>query len=332
MSMDEKSIFKRYLNDRPALRRLALSGLSIVSQAAILVKIIVLNLFVRPFLRRPKYDKRYKISICGIFKNEALFLKEWIEYHEMIGVEHFYLYNNDSDDHYKDVLQPYIDRGLVTLTDWPYLHGQMKAYRHFYENYRHETQWVSFLDLDEFICPKDNASLSEWLQKQDRYPVILFYWKIFGTSNIIKHDYSKLVIEQYFLSWKHFDTYGKCIVNTDYDIARYDGHTHHETALRCKVAGIGFILLPMNVFGHLVSRKVHFGDCRRCDEAKVQINHYQSMAWDVYDKKRKMPNVFFKDNPRKSLNYFYNHEERCNTSDYSIFRFLIRLKNKMNII
>ena len=39
-------------------------------------------------------EKKYKLSICAIFKNEANYLKEWIEYHRMVGVEHFYLYNS----------------------------------------------------------------------------------------------------------------------------------------------------------------------------------------------------------------------------------------------
>ncbi|KIC71464.1 hypothetical protein DB44_DM00010, partial [Candidatus Protochlamydia amoebophila] len=31
----------------------------------------------------------YDLSVCAIFKNEAPYLKEWIEYHRLIGVKHF---------------------------------------------------------------------------------------------------------------------------------------------------------------------------------------------------------------------------------------------------
>jgi len=44
------------------------------------------------------HDKRkmkYRISLCLIFKNEAPFLKEWLDYHLSIGIDHFYLYNNN---------------------------------------------------------------------------------------------------------------------------------------------------------------------------------------------------------------------------------------------
>ena len=62
---------------------------------------------------------RYQLSICAFFKNEARYLKEWIEYHRLIGVDHFYLYNNGSTDDFKRVLNPYVRKGVVTLVNWP---------------------------------------------------------------------------------------------------------------------------------------------------------------------------------------------------------------------
>ena len=306
--------------------------IAIIRNLILLSKLLFCNFLLRPFLRRPKYEKKYRISICGIFKNEAPFLKEWIEFHEMIGVEHFYLYNNNSEDNYDEILRSYIDRGLVTLIDWPYNQAQMKAYKNFYETYRHETQWVSFLDIDEFFCPKRDVTLTEWLCKHDKYPVILFYWRMFGTSNILEHDYSKLVIEQFVVSWKHYDTCGKCLINTDYDIAFFDSSTHHETTVKYKWLGIRINIIPANIFGHFVRGRFHWGDEKKCDKADIQINHYWTKGWDVYSKKRQLTDVFFEENPKKDLDYFYYHEDRNVSVDYIIFRYLIRLKIKMNII
>ena len=66
-----------------------------------------------------KFYLMYNLVICAIFKNEARYLKEWVEYHRMVGVEHFYLYNNDSTDNYKEELKYYLDNNIVTLTDVP---------------------------------------------------------------------------------------------------------------------------------------------------------------------------------------------------------------------
>lgn len=37
-------------------------------------------------------EKKYNVSICAIFKNEAPYLKEWIEFNNIVGVNHFYMY------------------------------------------------------------------------------------------------------------------------------------------------------------------------------------------------------------------------------------------------
>ena len=41
-------------------------------------------------LYRPEENEhKYEVSICAIFKNEAPFLKEWLDYHIIIGLEQF---------------------------------------------------------------------------------------------------------------------------------------------------------------------------------------------------------------------------------------------------
>ncbi|MDR0796472.1 MAG: glycosyltransferase family 92 protein, partial [Tannerella sp.] len=55
----------------------------------------------------------YYLTVCAIAKNEGPYFKEWIEWHQKIGVEKFYIYDNESGDHTKEVLEPYIESGLV---------------------------------------------------------------------------------------------------------------------------------------------------------------------------------------------------------------------------
>lgn len=321
---------KSYLATHPFLEKIIVGLYTFCKRFYILVWLIFLNTIVRLFLRRPKYNKKYKIAICGIFKNEASYLKEWIEYHEMIGVEHFYLYNNNSEDNYQEILQPYLDRGLVTLVTWPHNHAQIEAYKHFYETYRNETQWVSFLDIDEFFCPRYKTTLLEWVKTKEKYPVLLVYWRMFGTSGKMQHESDKLVIEQYTVSWEHLYHTGKCLINTDYDISFY-GRTHHLTKVKYPLLGrwLKVTITPANQFGWFVFNPFHFSWLWREDRFTIQINHYWSKAWNLYDKKRQMTDVFFKDNPKKNISYFLWHERQNTQSNYLIFRFLMQLKLKM---
>ena len=286
------------------------------------------KLFLR---RKPLFNKLYSISICAIFKDESSFLKEWIELNNLVGVEHFYMYNNNSSDSYQEVLQPYIDKGVVTLVDFPYDHAQFKAYQHFYETYRHETQWVSFLDIDEFFCPNSHLTLHEWIKPYKKYPAIQIYWKMFGTSGLMQHDYNKLVTEQYHVSWNHLDHCGKCLINTDYDIVAFDGSCHHATTVWMTIWGKRIKIHPVNIFHRSTLGE---GTFLPTDESNptIQINHYWSKAWDIYDSKRKKTDVYFIENPKKKLSYFLYHENKNNSVDYNIYKFLMQLKLRMSNI
>ena len=80
----------------------------------------------RLFSKRKKY--KYEVAICLIFKNEAAYLKEWIEYHRLLGVERFYFYDNESNDNTKEIEkwlivgkdQSEFDRYNVLKCDWEF--------------------------------------------------------------------------------------------------------------------------------------------------------------------------------------------------------------------
>lgn len=41
-----------------------------------------------------------------MFKNETVYLQEWLEFHRSISVQKFYLCNHQSADHFEPVLEP----------------------------------------------------------------------------------------------------------------------------------------------------------------------------------------------------------------------------------
>lgn len=53
--------------------------------------------------------------MCRIFKDEAPYLEEWIEYHRLVGVDRFYLYDNNSSDDYMDRIRRYVDEGIAAV-------------------------------------------------------------------------------------------------------------------------------------------------------------------------------------------------------------------------
>ena len=143
----------------------------------------------------------YNLAVVAIFKNEASYLREWLDYHLLAGVEHFYLYNNDSADDYAEVLTPYVEANLVTLIDWSGKVMQMPAYNDALERFRFFCRYMAFIDLDEFIFPKTGQSIVEIVDKilsRDESAAALgINWQIFGSNGHDTADYSRGVLERF---------------------------------------------------------------------------------------------------------------------------------------
>lgn len=96
----------------------------------------------------------YDLAFVAILKSEGDYLKEWLEYHLAAGVEHFYLYDNDSPDNQAEVAKPYVEAGLVDYFPFPGLKMQYPAYNDALERFKFQSRYMAFIDGDEFVYPK----------------------------------------------------------------------------------------------------------------------------------------------------------------------------------
>ena len=96
----------------------------------------------------------HDLSIVAILKCEGPYLKEWLDYHLMAGVDHFYLYDNDSPDNQAEVAKPYVEKGLVDYFSMPGKAMQMVAYNDAIKRFKFQSRYMAFLDGDEFVYPK----------------------------------------------------------------------------------------------------------------------------------------------------------------------------------
>lgn len=143
------------------------------------------------------------LAVCAIFRDEAPYLKEWIEFHRLVGVERFYLYNNLSQDDYQKVLTPYVKRGIVQLIDWSQDYAdvgtwsgiQNGAYDDCLRLTKGKVRWLAFLDIDEFLFPARGNNLREFLKPYRHFGGVGVNWQLFGTGRIGKIPEGKLLIE-----------------------------------------------------------------------------------------------------------------------------------------
>jgi hypothetical protein len=159
------------------------------------------------FFQQLNCQYTYELAVCSVFQNEAPYLKEWIEFHRLVGVEHFYLYNNFSTDNFHEVLDPYIKSGIIELFDWNIKQKpnntsfQTSGFNDALERVRGMIKWVAFLDIDEFLYPVQEDNLVEFLKDYEEFGGVCAQWVIFGTSDVGCIPKNKLMIE--------------CLINTD---------------------------------------------------------------------------------------------------------------------
>lgn len=128
---------------------------------------------------------KYGLSIVVIVKNEALYLDEWIMYHKSVGVDHIFIYDNNSDDNLQSVVQKY---GLyVTYTK---INGQLRqldAYNDALNKYSKVTKYLAVIDADEFLyCPKNGNKIYPVIDgffKDPHVGGLAVNWVVFGSSD-----------------------------------------------------------------------------------------------------------------------------------------------------
>jgi GT2 family glycosyltransferase/SAM-dependent methyltransferase len=139
---------------------------------------------------------RCVLAICAIFKDEAAYLREWVEFHQLMGVERFYLYNNNSSDRYLDALQMHIDSGAVVLHEWPHHPAQLQVYDHCLKTHGEETDWLAFIDVDEFLFSPHAKLLPDVLADYADHPGVGVNWVMFGSGGH-KHKPNGGVLENF---------------------------------------------------------------------------------------------------------------------------------------
>lgn len=264
---------------------------------------------------------KYDLAICAVFQNEADYLREWIEFHKLVGVKHFYLYNNLSNDTYYQVLGPYIQSGEVELIEWGYNTNpdgsnwstiQLMACHHAINLSKNAVKWLAIIDTDEFLFPVEIDSLSEFLLDYEDVGALCVNWQMYGTSGIKKIFPGHLLIED--LIYKAPMDYSANVHVKS--IVRPECVERLESPHSCAFLP-GFYQVNPN-------KELFFGPYSSVQIDKIRINHYWTRDEHFFY------NVKV---PRRQKWQDGGCIQRANDMnkeiDTSIFKYVPRLKQKM---
>lgn len=127
--------------------------------------------------------KQYQVAACLLIKDEGRYLPEWLAWHVGQGLEHFYIYDNGSAvPVIESVPAEYTDK--VTVVDFPppRAHTQMDAYADCLARFGGETEWMAFLDADEFFRVVDGSTLREFLADYPEADAVLAKWVVYDAN------------------------------------------------------------------------------------------------------------------------------------------------------
>ena len=137
---------------------------------------------IRKLKREKDILPRYYLAVCAIAKNEGPYFQEWLEWHKKMGVEKFYIYDNESEDNTKEILTPYIESGLVEYVFWAGKKQQLPVYDDCLDKHRLDARWIAVIDLDEFIVPVKDKTIPDFLQRFEDFAAVEINWLIYGSG------------------------------------------------------------------------------------------------------------------------------------------------------
>jgi hypothetical protein len=270
-----------------------------------------------------------KVSIVSIFKDESDYLKEWIEFHLLVGVDKFYLVNNNSIDGYQEVLKHYISSGIVEIFDLDVditnndpsfkneqiiVHHWIKKLNEIVKNLKED--WVIHVSTDEFLYPTEKDNIKEVLKEYDEtVGEVSVNWTLFGNSGIHLKN-GDLLIENL----------------TKSSLDDHEHNFHVKPIFKPKsvsnIPSVHFTYLKpeyikVDATGNQHNFRTNYEVNKRV-HSPLHINHYRLRDLSWTEKKIMMYKLWDRSD-FLSLDKSYNDIE-----NYKIFRFIEPLKIKMN--
>lgn len=150
-----------------------------------------------------------KVALCCIGRLENRYAVEFVEWYKKLGIDKIFVYDNnyDGEEHFEDVLQPYIDEGLVDIIDFRNKSVcQLEAYQDCYNNHSNEFDWICFFDFDEFLHIVNSDDIKKFLsnEKFDEFQCIHLNWMDYGDNSLI--NYEDKPLQERFKTPLPFDT------------------------------------------------------------------------------------------------------------------------------
>ena len=217
------------------------------------------------------------VALVAIAKMEHNYIEEWVRYNLHIGFDTIYIYENDDEPKYAEMLKEFPQ---VTVIRYPGPGTPTRSIQYhmlndFCRDYKHKHKWIAHFDLDEFLVLKKHKTIHEFCNEYlgNNEGGIAVCWAHFGDNG--HTTYSPEPVTFRFTKRENFKTLRYCFVKcimctscirkyTDFHIPDLSGGTIKTTS------------------GTVVA-------CRQTNDLSfdvVQLNHYLCKSWEEFGRKK----------------------------------------------
>lgn len=263
-------------------------------------------------------------TLCAIMKDEKPYLLEWIAFHKCVGFDRILIYDNGSQDGSLDLLHALHASGDLVCVEWPDVPGsapQIRAYNDALQ--QATTEWICFLDADEFLNLKTHQTVRDFLQLfPPEVSAVAVNWRIFGSSGHARFA-PGLVVERFTRCSKvshHINRHFKTIARAKTVESMHIHSCQLRSGQYVDELGTAIVIERLGLLDHVSHRH-------------CQINHYVIKSWEEFEWKRRRGNANrAAESPDKfargTVEFFKNHDTN-DEADLSICRFLPGLQKEM---
>lgn len=256
----------------------------------------------------------FYLTICAIAKNEGPYLQEWIEYHAMLGVDKFHIYDNESTDNTREILKPYIESDLVEYTYFPGKKMQLKAYANCVRKHKRHTKYMGFFDIDEFIVPIKHKTIPDYLQSLGTFSGVQINWVVYGSSGAKKRE-KGFVIERF----------------KDHSLPDHKLNHHIKVIVNPRLILRFFSAHRPVIFGKYIDSDGNMTKERFWDRTPISnqicVNHYAIKSYEEFLEKRSRGRARF--DRKRSLDYFDNYDLNDVKNDSIMDEYIVELKKRI---
>jgi glycosyltransferase involved in cell wall biosynthesis len=266
-------------------------------------------------------------ALCAIMKNEGPYILEWVAFHRLIGFNEIFIYDNDSADNTPQLLSSLASREVVHSVAWPSV-DEVAPQRAAYADAlaRVKSDWICFIDADEFINLKQDDSIQAFLRRfPETASAITLNWRVFGSSGHLTFD-SDLVVRRF----------TRCSPRQ----ARVNRH--------CKTIARAQDIQEMHIHRCFLKRGLYVDESGQPVEVEnmglttkprtelVQVNHYVVKSREEYEGKRRRGNanraLSAADKFGRLDQGFFTAHDTNDENDLSIQRFGSRLVDEVTLL